>query len=310
MTDYYTEDGPPMLFKRRRQLALIERAEAKGRSFWTESLDEKVRQKLFYQVQDLTLLLRSISFPGNFDFLAKAQRHVLRDTGLPCLSKSYRYDPIEDALNSILEAEEDIVFSLIEAIISLPKQAESVPISPNHLSKDEANQLNFSLPNFIDKIRIILREHRISYDLVGGKFLPLESLVMHEKVVVPTLTFLGSNKEFTNAETAYLKALDELHKGSPDKAITDAAVALEEALSALGCEGNSLGSLANSAMKRDIILSYDKKFINWVAADRSTKGGTHTVSSASTEDAWLTVHVVGAIILRITSGPLRSEAAQ
>ena len=107
-------------------------------------------------------------------------------------------------------------------------------------------------------------------------------------------------------EKAYRKALDELHDGSPDDAITDASTALQEALSALGCKGKSLGILVNSAVANKVIDPHDKKLIDWVSADRSTKGDAHYVSSASTEDAWLTLHVVGAIILRICGGPLRS----
>ena len=290
-----------MLFGRRKRLEDILKAEAEGRSFWTSTLDDNARYKLYYIIQGIESQFEKAGpHSSEWNFLVQARQFTLRDLGLPQLSNSNYYDPIKDAYQAILEAEISTVFSLLEAIIVIIEAMYHV--GNEHLKK----RLN-RIPKISEDICEILREHRINFDLVNGSFIPLESRHMHDSVVVPTLTFLGKNNKYFKVEEAYEKALIQLHNGSPDDAITNASTALEKMLLSLGCTGNSLGSLTNSAMKRRIISSYDKKFIDWVSADRSTIGSAHSVNSASTEDAWLTVHVVGAIILRICGGPLRSS---
>ena len=123
---------------------------------------------------------------------------------------------------------------------------------------------------------------------------------MHQSVVSPTLTLLGGNERLARVEKAYRDALDQIHEGNPENSITDAGTALQEALQALGCKGNSLKPLAKAAQQKGILTGHDMKLINWVESDRSNTGDTHNASPASVEDAWLTVHIVGAIILRIT----------
>jgi hypothetical protein len=39
--------------------------------------------------------------------------------------------------------------------------------------------------------------------------------------------------------------------------------------------------------------------MEWVSADRSNKGDSHRAEAAGNEDAWFTVHVVGALIVRL-----------
>jgi hypothetical protein len=42
-------------------------------------------------------------------------------------------------------------------------------------------------------------------------------------------------------------------------------------------------------------------FLNWASADRSQTGDSHKQSDATIADAWLAVHVIGALILRLAS---------
>lgn len=81
-----------------------------------------------------------------------------------------------------------------------------------------------------------------------------------------------------------------------------------------GCKGNSLGPLAKDAKARGLLAPHDEtlsdalqKIIDWVSADRSSKGDAHNASTASRSDAWLTVHVVGALILRLSEGSSRAS---
>jgi hypothetical protein len=99
----------------------------------------------------------------------------------------------------------------------------------------------------------------------------------------------------------------------------DAGRALGETLEALGCEGRNLGALIASARKRGLLGEHDhrrtgaiEQALDWVAAEHND-GEAHHVTDAHRSDAWLMVHVVGALIIRLaeSSGkgvPLRGSA--
>lgn len=113
-------------------------------------------------------------------------------------------------------------------------------------------------------------------------------------------------------ERAYRKALHEI-ASDPSDAITDAGTALQEALGQLGAAGNQLGDRLRSAKRRGLLVGHDERLVkaiedmgHWVAADRSVHGDAHNADEALTADAWLAVHVAGALILRLT-GPRRGE---
>ena len=234
-----------MFFGRRKRLTKIEKAEAQGRSFWTQEVDQQARIKLVYAVQTLTA--EKTQYSGWVNLVGVAQRLTLEDLGLPRLSKSGPSDPSEDGLQAILDAEESVVFSLIEALLSLSWQVRSRFPGIHAQTLGDFQQ---GIPKFVRRVRTILREHRVSFDLIDGKFMPRESLEMHESVVVPTLTLLGGREGFEKVEKAYQDSLRELHTGTPEDAITDAATALQESLVALGGQGNSLGLLTRCPSHR------------------------------------------------------------
>jgi len=138
------------------------------------------------------------------------------------------------------------------------------------------------------------------------------SLELHTEVVAPTLRLLGGKNGWDSVETAYQDALAELHGGSPSDAITDAGAALQEALEAAGCTGNALGPLITDAKKRGLLGNHDSRMthaiedlMHWMSSDRSTMGDAHHATDAKPEDAWLTVHVVGALIIRLAASTSR-----
>jgi hypothetical protein len=130
-------------------------------------------------------------------------------------------------------------------------------------------------------------------------------------VVVPTLRLLAGRVDYAAVEIAYRNALEEISGGKPDDAITDAATALQEMLELLGCEGNALGPLIRDARRKGVLAPHDQtlgdaiaKIGDWVSADRSEMGDGHRGASAATrDDAWLIVHIVGALVLRLASPP-------
>jgi hypothetical protein len=55
------------------------------------------------------------------------------------------------------------------------------------------------------------------------------------------------------------------------------------------------------------MLDAIEKAMHWVAADRSEMGDAHHATQATREDAWLIVHVVGAVMVRLASGQQRTK---
>jgi hypothetical protein len=116
------------------------------------------------------------------------------------------------------------------------------------------------------------------------------------------------DRRFERAQAAFRDALRELQNRKADDAITDAGTALQETLGELGCEGNSLGRLISDARRRGLLAGHDEKltagivaFLEWASADRSETGDAHKHSDATIANAWLAVHVVGALIHRLAS---------
>lgn len=163
-------------------------------------------------------------------------------------------------------------------------------------------------------VNLILREHRLAYKVVDGSIVAWKEDELHAAVVEPALRLLIPSN-FSAAHESYLKALREIGRGDAADAITDAGAALEEVLKALGCGGNSLGSRLVSAKKIGLLARHDstlaagvEKFLGWVGGDRSEMGDSHGVTGAVVADAWLMVHVVGALIVRLVdAGPSRAE---
>lgn len=129
---------------------------------------------------------------------------------------------------------------------------------------------------------------------------------MHDAVVAPTLYLLHSQPRFADAETAYQNALKELRNRDPADAITDAATALQDVLLALGCTGNALGPLLKSARSKGLLKGSDTPLTeaigrtDWVSATRG-EGEAHTGDpDINMSDAWMMVHVVGALAIRLS----------
>ncbi|MYB44032.1 MAG: hypothetical protein F4X74_03725 [Acidimicrobiia bacterium] len=286
MTEDRVQAQRPMLHGRRKLIEETVVAEAQGKSLWTDQLDERVRHRICYALEKIRdedqRSDRGSTYPVD-----KAWKWTAEDLGLPSPFPGYNVHRF--AVERVMaEQEESEILSFVEAVIFLARTGGLDIVD-----------------NFIETVREILLEHRVSFDLVDGQFVPFSSRVLHESVVVPALTLLGSRKSLHDVEKAYHSALNEIHTGSPGDAITDAATAVQLTLEVLGCDGETLGPLAKSAQRKGIVTGYDEKLIHWVSADRSNKGDAHKVDSASVEDAWLVVHVVGALILRIADGPLR-----
>lgn len=158
---------------------------------------------------------------------------------------------------------------------------------------------------FTRHVNEVLNEHRVAFSFVDGKVVPISSDELHVGVVEPTLRLLVGEK-FNGAHAAYFKALTEIRNNDAGDAITDAGTALQETLMALGCRGNALGDLLKDAKSKGLLAGRDqaildgvKKFGDWASGERNN-GEAHRATEVELADAWLMVHVVGALIVRLT----------
>lgn len=162
--------------------------------------------------------------------------------------------------------------------------------------------------SFTNSVNEVLDDDDIAYQLVDDKIVPRDSMVLHAKVVQPALSLLRENTTLAGVEKAFQNALSEMKPGGdPADAITDAATALQEMLQAAGATGNALGPLLMSARRKGLLGPHDSKLSEgvekigeWLSAERSIRGDAHRgASDADRADAWLAIHVAGALIARL-----------
>jgi len=272
-----------VVYLERKRLAELHAAEAAGEDVWTEELSELVRRKMLILWEHL---------PGQVLYGSGIQSKVERTMLLEAAIRDS--GPIESVLQ---EGPVDLVLSYLDAIAMALRESRW-PSSGDRPFRE-----------WCAGIAKIFEAHRLKFKFVDGQVVPLGSEVMHAQVVEPTLVLLHGKPEFVNAEKSFRDALEELTSGKPDDAITDAGTALQEALTAVGCKGNTLGDLIKNAKNngwfgpRDSLLADSiAKIHNWVAAERND-GEAHRVSDVTKDDAWFVVHVVGAAIVRLAAGP-------
>ena len=289
-----------MLYKQRKALRSLEEREAAGESFWTDSFGDVIRAQMVHSIR---------AFSEQISYLFIARSLILLDEGLFTLSgqRSESADMVEfikgcsdDLMPSVLEA-------LSEAILS-GTQAEE------WLGSGYRRNLGPDLQReFEQTVNDLLKQHRISFEMISGEMIAKESQELHATVVEPVLTLLSKRPGWGDIETSYQQALKHLLAGDAGSAITSAGTALQDSFVRVGCKGNQLGDLIRDAKKRGFLSSHDAKLTgaiqdiaHWVSSDRSTMGNAHHASNATEADAWLTVHVVGALILRLSSESQRT----
>lgn len=280
-----------MLYSRRKRLKELSEAETRGESFWSEHFDENARMRLVYALN---------SACGNDPqiieaYAIRARRLILEELGLPFLRRRDA-NPYPDLRECIIDGDDEFLPNVIEAIYRT--LADFVPdyTRPGSPSR------------FADTVNTVLREHRISFEFVGAEIVPLASQELHAEIVAPALRLLSGRTGWAKIEAAYQDALGEIANGKSTDAITDVGTALQETFIALECKGNALGPLVKSARDKGLLGPHDmlmtdviERLVHWVSADRSERGDSHKVAEITTQDAWLAVHVVGALILRLAS---------
>ena len=236
---------------------------------------------------------------ANEETYGAARQTLIEEAGRFYLVDQYDAPPM-DLVKYLMLCDHSEVPKVIEALVAAFDDHKAGAWS--HYYRDSSA--------FQATVNTRLREAQVGYELVGGKMVEQRSRELHAALVEPTLKLLAE-PGWESVERAYQAALREIAAGDPGDAITDAGTALQEALSLLGAKGKSLGPLIDSAVSSGIIAGYDSHLLkaasHWVSADRSNKGDAHNSQPAQVEDAWFTVHVVGAILLRLSSSRTRGD---
>lgn len=277
-----------MVYMERKRLRALEAGEAAGESFWSETIPRPARVKIARMWQAVK---KGLPYGRDSEFQRGIADIMTIQAGIENpIYRSEDWTNIEDT---------DLSLSYLEAVLFTL-----------HSMRD-----NRSVEMLEKWINDVFNDYRIAFRVVERQVVPLESDELHVEVVEPTLRLL-INSQFQAAHDAYLKALKEISNNDPGDAITDAGTALQETLVSLGCKGNALGPLWSDAKKKGLVVGHDQnlidgvsKFVDWASADRSTTGDAHKSTDASLDDAWLMVHIVGALIVRL-AGQLRGEAQE
>jgi len=273
---------------------------AAGTTQWTDKLNDGVRIKLNLAWNDL---IEHVAFRTYWDQLDEYIAHrTLRSIGVtvrPSDMEPGTSRVTNEQLLSLLEVEH-------EALKEVSAQAAAAPPYPG--AQPPWVQKPLTAPeDFRSQVNQVLEAHIVAFYLHdNSRLVEVESHEMHDAVVAPTLYLLHSQPRFAAAETAYQNALAEIRRRDPGDAVTDAATALQEALTALGCTGGALGDLLKSAKNKGLVKGNDTplteaigKTVDWVAAKRNQGEAHKGDPDINMSDAWMMVHVVGALIIRL-----------
>jgi hypothetical protein len=177
----------------------------------------------------------------------------------------------------------------------------------SHESYRSSTPPEYDAPKFIEVVNDILLHSRIDWAYEDDKFQERGNSVLHIEVVRPASILLDADPKFASASAGFQAALTRLSENKPDVAITDAASSVQEFFRALGVTGNSISNQLDNAQKAKVISAYDrsllKPIVDWVNSDRSDRGNAHGYreSDATKADAWLAVHVAGALMVRLSN---------
>lgn len=280
-----------MLYSERKRQAGLTAREKAGENIWSLDLPEPFREKIVRLVYVYASLVNPYNARiGLEDLLTSARGIILHETGARTLER--KGSAVDDFIEHIRNCSSDDFPDIIESLVSA-------------FRANEHDKTNSTVKNFENDINGLLESYRIAYSLENGEVVAFSSRELHAEIVTPVLQLL-TRAGWESVEKAYQDGLKELANGKPDNAITDVTTALQEGLRKVGCKGDNFADLLKSA-KSTILKGYDARYIDsidslisWASAARSNKGDSHKVTAAEKNDAWFVIHVVGALLLRLS----------
>lgn len=275
------------LFSTRKKLAELAKKESEGFSFWTNEFSQEVKNKLLFAFMETT--------NQHVPFQEKARDILRKDLGKFFLSNP---DVLgyEDFQHYFINSNGEDFVSVIEACQT----------ALNDPSLYEYRMYIKSFEHFPNEVNRILAENRVSYQLVGNEIIEHKSKVLFTSILEPILLKTAHNESLSGVNKAFMEAIEELSLGKPANAITDASRALEESLRFLGAEGSGPGELFADSKKKGLLKPHDlplfealAKAVAWVSAQRTNHGDAHKQTEPENSEAWATVYICGALILKI-----------
>jgi len=165
----------------------------------------------------------------------------------------------------------------------------------------------YNLDAFMEVLNDRLLYSRVDWVFEDDRFQERGNYLLHSELLRPATILLGDDPTYKTVSDAFQSALTRLSKGETDVALTQAATALQEFFRALGVEGNSVSDQLDKAQRAKVISGADrslmKPLIDWVNADRSDRGNAHRhrEGDVTKADAWLMMHVVAALMVRLSN---------
>jgi len=165
----------------------------------------------------------------------------------------------------------------------------------------------YDVDSLVETVNDILLAARVEWHFADGEFVQRGNSVLYADVVKPATILLDSNPKFSVASSSFNTAITHLSENKSAIAVTEAAVSVQEFFRAIGVNGNSISDQLDAAKNANVITGEDrallKPFVGWMNADRSNRGIAHfhREGDVSKADAWLAIHIAGALIVRLSN---------
>jgi len=250
----------------------------------------------------LTVLRQATNAPERVLARADSQRLVSSAEGTADITSDDVLDGGDDDTERL-----DVVAAVLHSFVWLSEHDDELVNQIHGWYSDDMDPPTYDVDTFITTANDLLLGARVGWHFQDGRFEPRDNQVLHAEVVEPAAVLLDSDPKFAPASRGFQTALNRLAENKPDVAITDAASAVQEFFRALGVVGNSIADQLNNAQKASLITSYDrqllKPIIDWMNSDRSDRGNAHHHRDGEVPraDAWLAIHVAGALMVRLSN---------
>lgn len=217
--------------------------------------------------------------------------------------------PAEESLGGVGDDVErlDCVGAVLYAFVWLAENDDESFETWNGYGDNTWEPPRYDIDAFVGVVNDMLLHGRVEWMYEDGKFQERGNSVLHAEVIRPATILLDSDPKFRKASSGFQTALNRLSDNKPDAAITDAVSAVQEFFRSLGIDGGSISDQLDAAVRAKVVSPSDKKILkpltDWSNADRSTRGNAHysREGDVSKADAWLALHVAGALIVRLSN---------
>lgn len=128
---------------------------------------------------------------------------------------------------------------------------------------DEINKFfDFDYSEFVNRVNKLFRENSFGYEIVQGKIIRIDRMLIHQEIVLQAIQLLHEVK-FESASNEYMLAFEDYKNGNLKSAITNAGKAFESTMKII-CEelkypykqGDSAKKLISTLMTEEFIPNY------------------------------------------------------